>query len=85
MSAIETLATLYLEGRQVEMGPLFLAHVEEAGRTDLDIASQISLNLYERGNHALATQFLQSFCKSFPPANKLLPPSPWRCSMYGRR
>lgn len=72
MSAIETLATLYLEGRQVEMGPLFLAHVEEAQRTDLDVAHEIYLNLYERGNHALSLQFLLSFCNSFPTANKLL-------------
>jgi tetratricopeptide (TPR) repeat protein len=72
MSAIETLATLFLEGRQVEMGPLFLAHVEEAGRTDVEIAYQIYLNLYERGNPVPGLQFLQSFCNCFPNANKLL-------------
>jgi tetratricopeptide (TPR) repeat protein len=72
MSAIETLATLYLEGRQAEMGPLFRAHVEDARRTDMEIAYEIYLNLYERGNLALAAQFLLSFCHSFPIANRLL-------------
>jgi len=72
MSAIETLATLYLEGRQVEMGPLFMAHVAEARRTDVEIAYEIYLNLYERGNHALALNFLMSFCNSFPATARLL-------------
>lgn len=71
MSAIETLATLYLEGRQVEMGPLFLAHVESERRSDMQIAYEVYLNLYMRGHPALAAQFLFSFCNSFPNATKL--------------